>query len=430
METTATDSIVTLGKRESGQSRPTLLRSPILAALNEAGTSHIYADTADVRELDYLLRAGADNEILEQVDGNTANQPLVSKVIASYLDEGDAAKWADELRADQPGLKESEIFTLIYAIICGRVGNDFVQRFAAGRAWEVSLQLHMGLCGDAQAAKQVGRGLREMVPTAFVKVAFAPQYPHCFLVARDLENEGIPVNFTSTFSARQAVAAALLANVTRTNIFMGRINQGMHAQLLGEHVDLEAQRALVHLRRDAGIKTQLIVASMREWQTFALTAGCDAYTAPTSVIEEFLTQTELPPDKLESKLETSYEDELVIEHPVVEKLGRDRVARLYRVEPELIQFLMEYRNTSEYRHMQDGDLLLRRFEREGFEDLFYAPGAAEWEDLRRGKVPDLDAPLTFQLALDTLYSLLADADFEKYQEEMDREIEQRIHERL
>jgi len=42
--------------------------------------------------------------------------------------------------------------------------------------------------------------------------------------------------------------------------------------------------------------------------------------------------------------------------------------------------------------------------------------------MRRGKIPDLEAPITTKPSLDTLYSLLVDADFEKYQEEMDREM--------
>jgi hypothetical protein len=40
--------------------------------------------------------------------------------------------------------------------------------------------------------------------------------------------------------------------------------------------------------------------------------------------------------------------------------------------------------------------------------------------LRRGKLPDLGSPLTRRLALDTLPSLLADADFEHHQREIDR----------
>jgi hypothetical protein len=96
------------------------------------------------------------------------------------------------------------------------------------------------------------------------------------------------VNFTSTSSTRQTVAGAALANVARTNIFMGRLNRGLHADLLGEHVVLEAQRAIERLRRSAGVATRLIVASMREWQTFVRVAGCDAFTAPAAVLRELL----------------------------------------------------------------------------------------------------------------------------------------------
>jgi transaldolase len=402
-----------------------LISSPLLAALRAAGTSHIYADTADYRDLENLLSV-ADGKLIAEVDGNTANQPLVRKVIGDYLDEANLNGWAEALRRRREEITQPELSVTIYAIVCGRVGNDFIVEFASGRPWEISLQLHMGLCGDADSARQVGRHIRSMVPSAFVKVPFTPHYPHCFLVARDLEKEGIPVNFTSTFSARQAVAAALLRNVTRTNIFMGRINQGLKSELLGEHVDLEAQRTLTRLRREEGIKTQLIVASMHEWQTLITTAGCDAYTAPVSVIRDFLDQTEVSPDEITSKLFTSYEGRFSVAGDVISRLGKERTAKLYQVEPEFIEFLNEYRHTVEYRNLADGDRLFRRFDNAGFGDLFYAPKDAEWNEIRRDKIPQLDAPLTHRLSLDTLYTLLADADFEKYQDEMDREIKKRL----
>lgn len=425
MSLTFDDAVIAFGRPAGTLVRPTLVTSPLLRALRKAGTSHVYADTADTGELGAFLSAG-DGAIFAEVDGNTANQPLVPKVIERYLEDGDPAAWARELYRRRSGLSPAELLPFLYAIVCGRVGNDIVRAFASGRSWEVSLQLHMGLCADPEAAKQVGRYLRRMVSTALVKVPFTPQAPGCFLVARDLERGGIPVNFTSTFSARQAVAAGLLADVTRTNIFMGRLNQGLQAELLGEHVDLEAQRALGRLRVDAGIKTQLIVASMRDWQSFVRTAGCDVFTAPCDVIRGFLSQAEIAPDDIQNRLETSYEDRLGIPDDVIGTLGHERIARLYRVEPELVEFLLEFRGIAEYQDLNDGDRLFRRFDAAGFGDLFYSPSETEWREIRRGKLPDLDAPLTGRLPLDTLYSLLADADFEKHQEEMDRKIEERL----
>ena len=418
------DAVVAFGRPHGADAQPTLTSSSLLAAVCQAGTKHIYADTADVDELRATISTGG--AIIREVDGNTANQPLVRKVIARYVDGDDPAVWARQLRSLRPDLRPEQLTPLLYAIVCGRIGNDAARGFGAGRAWEVSLQLHMRLGEDAETAKRVGRYLRRMVPSGVVKVPFTPQAPDCILVARDLEREGIPVNFTSTFSARQVVVAALLANVTLTNIFMGRLNQGLKAALLGEHVDLAAQRALLRLRREAKTKTLLIVASVREWQTFVRVAGCDVFTAPCDSIRGLLTQKELAAADITSQLDTSYEDRLGIADEVQRALGKERVARLYAVEPELIQFLTELRGSAEYGALRDGEQLFKRFDQAGFDDVFYTPTAGERQELRKNKLPDLAAPLTQRLALDTLYTLLADADFRKSQEEMDAIIAQRI----
>jgi transaldolase len=402
-----------------------LSSSPLLAALKQAGTSHIYADTADTDEVRSSLMLEGGQLALE-VDGSTANQPLVQKVIARYLEQVDIRKHAQELRAVRGDLSKSELTTLLYSLVCARIGNDLVRAFGNGRTFEVSIQLHMGLVGDVEAEKRVGRTLRQMAPSALVKVPFAPQAPQCLLVARDLEAEGIPVNLTSTFSARQVVVGALLANVTRTNIFMGRLNQGLGAELLGEHVDLEAQRALLELRRKQGVRTQLIIASVREWQSLVRVAGCDVFTAPCELLRAFLSRTDLTVADVVNQLETSYEDRLGVGQNALRALGRDRIARLYRVEPELIQFLLELRARDDYRRIHTGEELFDRFERAGFGDLFHVPSQAEEAELRKSKLPDLAAPLTRSLPLDTLFSLLADADFTKSQEQIDRLIEDRL----
>jgi transaldolase len=418
------DAVAACGRPSGATETRPLAPSPLLSALRRAGTSHVYADTADTEELGKLL-ATAGGAIVAEVDGNTANQPLVRKVVDRYLAAADLKDCTDDLRR-RGDLAKQPLPPLLYAIVCGRIGNDFTRAFASGRAWEVSLQIHMSLASDVEAAKRIGRHLRRMVPTAFVKVPFAPYAPQCFFIARDLERQGIPVNFTSTFSARQAVVAALLGEVTRTNIFMGRLNQGLEAALLGEHVDLEAQRQLKRLRAETGAKTQLIVASMRDWQTFMRVAGCDVFTAPCEAIRDFLAQTEVAPQAIRSQLETSYEDSLGISDKVLKALGTERIARLYRVEPELVEFLLELRSSAEWSAMRDGERLARRFDEAGFGDFFYVPSTGEWEAMKKNKLPDLEAPVTKRLALDTLFSLLADADFENHQAEIDRKIAERL----
>lgn len=397
--------------------RPTPQSHPMLAALRRAGTLHIYADSADSGEIGALV--GTGDSVLAEIDGSTANQPLIRKVIERYLGAADLRAWAAELRRADPGLSDANLLATVYGMLCARAGADVVAAFAAGRHWDVSLQVHMNLAREPQAALRIGRLLRKLVPQGVVKIPFTPHAPECFLVARDLEREGIPVNFTSTFSARQTVAAALLADVALTNIFMGRINQGLEATLAGEHVDLAAQRALRQLRREQGTKTQLIVASVREWQTFVLTAGCDVYTSPCGAIAGFLQQTEVGPEAIRDRVEDSYLDTLTIGADIEAAFGRARIARLWEVEPEFVEFLVELRNSAEYATMHDGEQLYDRFQQAGFADFFHSPSPDEWSEIRRNKLPDPEGTVAHQLPLDTLYTLLADADFEKYQEEMD-----------
>ena len=398
--------------------QPKLVPHPLLEALRRAGTSHVYADTASVNDLGGLISVD-QGSIYGEVDGNTVNQPLVHKVVQDYLNVFDPQACAQVfgLSRRQPATVEQEAFC--YAVLCAKIANDFDHLFASGRSWEVSLQLHMGLTAFPAQAKEIARHISQIVPSAIIKIPFAPHAPECFILARDLEQEGISVNFTSTFSARQVIAAALLSNVTRTNIFMGRLDQGLQACLLGAHVDLEAQRALRRQRRETGAKTLLIVASMRNWETFLHTAGCDVYTAPVNVLRDWMKQTQAAPEQVESRLEDSYADCLGIPPHVLTALGEDRIGRLYRIEPSFIEFLTEFRSTPEWQNLTDGQTLVKRFDQAGFGDFFYAPTEGEWKEIRGRKIPELDAPLTQRLALDTLYSLLADADFEKHQAEMD-----------
>src|SRR5918995_6787023 len=99
---TFADALVALGQSKEKFATPQLVSSSRLKALRKAGTSHIYSDTADITELSDLL-ATDNGAIWEEVDGNTANQPLVKKVMAKYLDEGDPSNWVEELRSFRKG---------------------------------------------------------------------------------------------------------------------------------------------------------------------------------------------------------------------------------------------------------------------------------------------------------------------------------------
>lgn len=241
------DLLANLGQAAGRPRSITLESSPLLAALKGAGTAHVYADTADTLELRGTLEAG-EGRVVAEVDGNTVNQPLVGKVVRRYLESGEAGPRSG-------GAGSSHL-------------HAHLRPHRPGRCPAVCRRAELG----GQPAAPHGPGRRRL--------------------------------------GRRGGRPGPAADVTRTNIFMGRLNSGLRAGLLGEQVALEAQRALLRLRREAGVKTLL------------------------------------------------------------------------------------------------GDRLYRRFDTAGFADLFHAPSAAEW-----------------RLPLDTLYTLLADADFENEQEAIDRQIE-------
>jgi len=399
---------------------------PVARALRRLGTQHLYADTADPAELHDLLRAREDEHTVtyyEEVDGNTTNQPLVEKVFDRLLETegpGTIRSWIQTLQKENPKLGLQEATVIVYSILNARLGWEVVGRFALGRTWHVSLELHTALGADRVGSVRIGRCLGRAVPGALVKVAFTPDHPHAFLIARDLEEQGIAVNFTATFSARQVVAAALLSNPHRTNIFLGRLNEGLRAQVLGEHILLEAQRHMRRLRARYGLHTLNMGASVRRAETLMITAGCDAYTVPTAPLKAFLAQQDLV---LEDRTDADLSEELGVDAQVVDAVGgMSRIRRLYEVEPEFVEFLVALRSSPEFARM-DGDALGERFERAGFGDLFYRPSPEEWLELRKSKLPDLTSPLVRRIPLDTLMSLLAIGDFTNFQERMDAKIQ-------
>jgi transaldolase len=140
-------------------------------------------------------------------------------------------------------------------------------------------------------------------------------------------------------------------------------------------------------------------------------------------------QKEIGPKEIRSQLNSDYANHLEIPPKVVEKVGSKRLTQLYKIEPDYLQFLVELRCSPDFDKL-DGDGLFKKFDQAGFGEVFYSPTQAEWQELRKNKLPDLDSPLTKKLPLDTLYSLLAVADFMKFQEGMDQRIAERIRQVL
>lgn len=388
--------------------------------LAAAGTRHLYVDSGDVDAIDALLSETGPTGL----DGNTVNQPLLGKELAGLLDE----PLLDELERERNDAPRTPAAIWSHGRLCAALGRRLRERLRRAPHWDLSLQVHMATVSRRRRMIEAGRALAAELPGVLVKIPFHPAHPQTLLAARDLAREGIGVNVTSTFSARQVVAVALLTGAARTNVFLGRLNSGLSATLLGEATAARAQAHLGRLRSLPDVPTELICASLHEWTALVELAGCDAFTAGPRVLRALAHELGENPRELGCDAD-ALAGRVEVDPAARALAGPERIAQLTRVDEEWIDFLVDYRQSREYASLHDGDLLRRRLEEGGLGDLFHWPTEEEDRVLRGEKLPDLENPATAGIALDTLFSLHANADFAAHQVEIDAEVRMRLDDR-
>ncbi len=251
-----------------------LIADPEWAKVRAMGTA-LWLDTGDIDEIKrlYTVEFGALT---------TNNTLLNAEVQKGTYDEfvGHAAK---VLRAADSGISEQELILEVAFILNARHALRLVSLFDA----RVSVELHTDLAHDVERSIAYGRRYHAICPERFIiKIPFTAGG---LLSARQLVRDGIPVNFTLGFSARQNYAIARFTQPAWVNVFMGRLGvflienklgDGAH---VGEKATLATQRALLDLRARGLSHSHLIGASMRLGEQVATLAGLDVYTMPPKV---------------------------------------------------------------------------------------------------------------------------------------------------
>lgn len=252
--------------------------SPLWQAVTRTGTA-LWLDTGDVD----AARALWTREFQALTTNNTLLNKEVQKGIYDELVPDAAAL----LRSSQPDLSDDALVLEIAFILNAVHGLKLVRTFDA----DVSVELHTALANDTEASYQYGKRFHAICPDRFiVKV---PLTPAGIFAARRLAQDGIRLNFTLGFSARQNHLIAQLAKPTFVNVFMGRINAFLSDNKLGDGVNagekatLASQRALRGLRQKRGIVVRQIGASMRSGQQCHDLLGLDVFTMPTAAAKEF-----------------------------------------------------------------------------------------------------------------------------------------------
>ncbi len=288
----------------------------------------------------------------------------------------------------------------------------------------VSVEEHTDLANDVEGAISYARRYHEICPERFiVKIPFTPAG---VLATRRIVAEGIRVNHTLGFSARQNYLVARIAKPTYLNVFMGRLNAFVASNDLGdgdyvgERATLASQATLRKLRERPGIRSRQIGASFRDGSQVRDLAGLDVMTMPPKVARQFL-ELDMPVQDLHDRTEASYKPGIA-DHVDEREIG---LHTLWEVDDTLVRAIdkLEQENIDAFTSTQLVDFL----HDEGCGDIFPRWTESQIASSREeGKIPVLDhwkkVLADGQAGLDALMNLAGLNSFSEDQKAMDEHV--------
>jgi transaldolase len=224
----------------------------------------------------------------------TTNNTLLNKEVQRGQYDDLVRETAAHLRKLEPSIPEDLLVSEIGFVLNAHHGLRLVETFDAF----VSVEEHTDLATDVDLAVLYGKRFYAICPERFfVKL---PMTPEGLLAMRRLRKEGVPINFTLGFSARQNYLAARLGDPTYVNVFLGRLNSFVAESKLGtgngvgEKATAASQEALTELRTRGTAHTRQIAASMRNGEQVWTLAGVDVMTMPLAVAEGYAKSAQPP----------------------------------------------------------------------------------------------------------------------------------------
>lgn len=378
----------------------------LLAKLKAVGTES-WVDTGDLDLAHSIWKA--------EFSALTTNNTLANQVVQSGVMDGVIKDTIQQIRSMGCDMTQDELVMEIGFVINCRIALRLVEGFHV----KVSVELHPAISRDVEKSVIYGRRYYKVCPEFFIiKV---PLTPEGYLAARKLRQEGIPINFTLGFSARQNYLAARLSNPDYTNVFLGRLNAVVpdnsigNGKFVGEKVTFATQQSLRKLRKTVpSVRTRLIGASVRNGDQVACLAGVDILTIPPSAIKQFL-ESGRAPSEIANNVDSELKPEIDFGHPM-----SGRFPKLWEVSDSFEKFTAELLDDIRLDQF-DGEDLIGFFKARSI-DLFYQFSAAEQKKIYNdGKIPKLkDWP--DRVALDDLMTQSALQSFAKDQDALDERI--------
>lgn len=260
------------------QLEETFRTNPVWRRFREVG-SELWLDTGSIEDCDPLWT--------REFSALTTNNTLLNRQVQTGRYDSLICE-AAEILAAYPQLTEEERMLEIAFILNAWHGLRLVEKFDA----HVSVEEHTDLAHNVDKAVECARRFYAVCPERFIiKIPFTPAG---LLATRRLSAEGIPVNHTLGFSARQNYVVTRIGRPAYVNVFLGRLNNFVadnglgDGKYVGEKATLASQAVIKHLRESRKTKSRQIGASMRAGKQMQDLAGIDVMTVPPKVAHELL----------------------------------------------------------------------------------------------------------------------------------------------
>ncbi len=261
-----------------GELKDQFASHPAWKQLRELGTE-LWFDTGDIDAAERMWN--------REITALTTNNTLLNKEVQTGVYD-DLILQADDLLSSFTDLDDRQRRLEMAFILNAHHGLRLVERFDAF----VSVEEHTDLASDLDEAVYYAMRYHDVCPERFiVKIPFTPAG---ILATRKVVRQGITVNHTLGFSARQNYVVARLAKPAFVNVFLGRLNSFIadnglgSGDYVGEKATLASQQMIRMLHEKYGISTRQIAASLRAGTQIRDLAGVDVMTMPLKAAREFL----------------------------------------------------------------------------------------------------------------------------------------------
>jgi transaldolase len=255
---------------ETGKGRIKTGSSAFWEGLKRTGTE-LWLDTGDIDSASEIWTS--------EMSGLTTNNTLLNREIQKGIYDTFIERINSLLKELD---HQSRIMELAF-ILNARHGLRLVSIFGG----KVSVELHTDLAHDIDGMVEYAVRFHNIHPDNFlIKV---PYTAAGIIGARKMVRQGIPVNLTLEFGARQNALVAAIAKPQYQNVFLGRIgayfkdNDLGDGRFVGEKATIGAQRIINKLVNEYSSKTNLIAASLRSTEQLPLLAGVNVFTMPVKV---------------------------------------------------------------------------------------------------------------------------------------------------